>query len=343
MNKTILVRGWAAVCALVLLAGCTATRTGSAAPSNSPGSAAGSAGGIAASPAGESGVVLRSAVVLTGAPTSVSTRTVPTATSPQATVTTSSSTPTATSAVTVTRIAVVTSISTGTAISSRTADTADTGAPAPNYSCPTPAELDPSHHGTAVECYDGNHWLVTSGLYGDGEPADGIGIVHQTSPGVYQVVGGGSDLAGLDEELKSKGLPDDLVAHLAEGKALDHRTRYDHPLADFLTTWDRHTSELVLNGSGSGAMHLGSGCCNSISVPLTLKTDEYDGVLTAVSGAASYVGTEMTSVKVAVGTTVFFHFEQGASGPVLISTDPTHPGGAPIVWCGANYDHRCGA
>ncbi len=339
MNKTILGRGWAAVCALVLLAGCTATRTGSASPSSAPGSAASPAGAASASASATatvSGVVLRSAVVLTGASASVTTsasvRTVPTATSPRATVTTASSTPT----VTVTPIAMVTSTSTSS-------PTAAAAALSPSYSCPTPAELDPSHHSTAVECFDGNRWLVTSGVYPDGEPLDGIGVVHQGSPGVYQVVDGGSDLAGLDDQLTAEGVPDDLVAHLAEGKALDHRTRYDHPLADFLTTWDRHTSELVLGGNGSGAMHLGSGCCNSISVPLTLKTDDYDGVLTAVSGAASYVGTGMTSIKVAVGTVVFFHFEQGAGGPVLISTDPTHPGGATIVWCGANYDQRCGA
>ena len=355
-NTSILTRGWATVCGLVLLAGCTATRSGSASPSGRTSTA--DASGVAsettttdATTTAASEVALRSAVLLPGASTpgatsgSTSGATAgPAATPARSSATTASSAVVTTPPVTATRTVEVTGAGDSSSDSSVVVTT--TAPPALTYPCPTPAQVNThgSNLRTAVECFDSNRWLVTSGVYGSGDPVDGIGIVHQTSPGVYQTVGGGSDFYGDEDHLKSEGLPDDLIDHLAEGKALAHQTRYDHPLADFLLTWERHTSELVLRDSGSGVMHLGSGCCNSISLPLTLSTDDYDGVLMAtVSGPATYVGTGLSSVQVAVGTLVVFHFEKGANGPVLISTDPTGQRGGPLVWCGADYDSRCGA
>ena len=340
-KRSILTRGWATVCGLVLVAGCTATRSGSASPSGS----ANTAGASTSATTSVSTSVATS--VSTPAATSVSTSVAtagPTATPARTSTTTASSAAVTTPTVTVTRTTEVTGASSSS--SDTPAAVTTTALPAATYLCPTPAEINTSGAilRTAVECFDSNRWLVTSGVYAGGDPVDGIGIVHQTSPGVYQAVGGGSDFSGDDNHLESQGLPDDLIAHLAEGKALAHQTRYDHPLADFLLTWERHTSELVLRGNGSGAMHLGSGCCNAISLPLTLSTDNYDGVLMAtVSGPATYVGTGLSSVKVAVGTLVVFHFEKGARGPVLVSTDPTGQRGGPLVWCGADYDSRCGA
>ncbi len=61
-----------------------------------------------------------------------------------------------------------------------------------------------------------------------------------------------------------------------------------------------------------------------------------------VNGPASYTGTEFNTIHVAVGTAFYFHFAPGASGPVLVSSDPVFSGG-PLVWCGSSYDSRCGA
>jgi hypothetical protein len=119
----------------------------------------------------------------------------------------------------------------------------------------------------------------------------------------------------------------------------------------FIGTWQRHTSALVINPDMTGSLLAGSGCCNSIKLPLTYAMDD-DGVtlVGTVSGEAEYLGDSFRDVSLPPGTETRFHIERSepnthspTSGPIVVE-DNIFPGAVEdIVWCGDFYDGRCGA
>lgn len=209
--------------------------------------------------------------------------------------------------------------------------------------CPTPKDVQPLYSNlvTVTKCYSANSWILTAGLYPSGDPIDGITVIHQTSPGKYVRAFEGSDFSGTAASLRSRGVPASLITLLVNGTYNFNGGIISYPRSAYTATWERHTSLLQI-GSSRGAIHLGSGCCNSISLPLTYAMDSIGVLRGTVNGPASYTGTEFNNIHVAVGTAFYFHFAPGATGPVLVSSDPVFSGG-PLVWCGNHYDSRCGA
>lgn len=118
----------------------------------------------------------------------------------------------------------------------------------------------------------------------------------------------------------------------------------------FVGSWGRHTSALEIKPDRTGSVMYGSGCCNSIEVPVTYRMDSDGGTLIGtVAGPAAYTGSSFSDLKLPVGKEFRFHFEQSepsrAGDPtgLVIVQDNVVGGSEPIVWCGDVYDGRCGA
>lgn len=118
----------------------------------------------------------------------------------------------------------------------------------------------------------------------------------------------------------------------------------------FVGTWARHTSQLEIKPDMTGSVMYGSGCCNSVEVPVTYGMNGDNVTLTGtVAGEAVYTGSSFKDLHLPVGTEFRFHFEQSvpysAGDPtgLVIVQDNVIGGSDPLVWCGDVYDGRCGA
>lgn len=120
-------------------------------------------------------------------------------------------------------------------------------------------------------------------------------------------------------------------------------------LGQFKGTWERHTSILEINADMTGSAMYGSGCCNSVEVPLTYAmSNDGQTLLGTVSGDATYTGDSFRDTQLPVGTGFRFHIEESEpyggqpTGPVVVQDNPFGLE-ADLVWCGEFYDARCGA
>ncbi len=103
-------------------------------------------------------------------------------------------------------------------------------------SCPSAAALNAALHqglvANTVRCFDGNTWLIVTGLLPSGQQADGVVLIEQTKPGSYTDHGAGSDWGTAEAGLRSQGVPDDVIAALPgiDGGPVDHRHIFDTPV-----------------------------------------------------------------------------------------------------------------
>ena len=117
----------------------------------------------------------------------------------------------------------------------------------------------------------------------------------------------------------------------------------------FVGTWRRHTSALEIAADGSASMMVGSGCCNSVSFPLSVAASDNNTAIATVSGPSTYIGESFKDLHVPVGSKLTLHFgESDGGGLVLLSTNPSYgqPGVTEneLVWCSeTSTDARCGA
>lgn len=120
-------------------------------------------------------------------------------------------------------------------------------------------------------------------------------------------------------------------------------------LKQFQGTWERHTSTLEINADMTGSAMYGSGCCNSVEVPLTYAmSNDGQTLIGTVSGDATYTGDSFRDQQLPVGTEFRFHIEESEpyggqpTGPIVVEDNPFGLE-TDMVWCGEFYDARCGA
>lgn len=109
--------------------------------------------------------------------------------------------------------------------------------------------------------------------------------------------------------------------------------------AQFVGTYNHHTSFLVIKADHTGTIAQVFGCCQGTTYPLRFTTAS-NMVQGVVTGPPVLVGTG-GSVHMTVGQQIDFQFVAGQRGPILQSSG--FPSGSDQIWCGAHYDDRCGA
>jgi hypothetical protein len=189
----------------------------------------------------------------------------------------------------------------------------------------------------------GNQWLILrSSFTQNGELADGVDLVHQSNPGRFVDFGAGSDWGTAVENLRAKGVPDDVIAELP-GVTLTptSASAAKHPFADFVGTWGGHERLLTIGTDHTGKLILGVGCCDSVSVAMKYTLQPDGRLAGTAAGKPSYTGTAMNSVTFGPGPSVWFYFQSTPEGEFLMSDGPGNASGT--TWCSDQQAGLCGA
>jgi hypothetical protein len=198
-----------------------------------------------------------------------------------------------------------------------------------------------------VRCLHGNQWLIVKSRFTqNNELADGVGLVHQTKPGRFVGLGSGSDWTGADDNLRAKGVPDDVILELPgdHSRLTSSAPATDvvkHPFSDFVGSWGGHERLLEIKADHTGKFVIGSGCCDSVGVAMTFAMQPDGRLAGTATGKPTYTGTAMNNVKFGTGPSVWFYFQNTDQGEFLMSDGPGDITGVP--WCSGAQMGMCGA
>jgi len=207
------------------------------------------------------------------------------------------------------------------------------------------AQLHPSGLAFAtVRCLHGNQWLISRSKFTqNNEMADGVDLMRQASTGRFIDFGAGSDWGTAVENLRAKGVPDDVIAALP-GVTLTPTSSAagsTHPFSDFVGTWYGHERGLTIRADHTGTFAIGVGCCDSVSVAMRFDTQPDGRVAGTATGKPTYTGTAMNSVTFGTGPSVWLYFRTTPEGEFLMSDGPGPATGT--TWCSDQQVGMCGA